>query len=81
MTKYFYYAVMRKENGKEISFVKRISQGNDLLHVFRDEKYIIVEPCNTKKEALETANFWNECSFKNGKYLFNRIYPAYVDKD
>lgn len=32
--------------------------------------------CQTKKEAQQLANFWNNCYKKNGTYFFEEVTPA-----
>ena len=75
---YFYYAVMKKEEEKEHSYVLRVNQSLDLASILKHYDFHIVQPCKTKKDAIKIANFWNECSLKNGKYIFERLYPARV---
>ena len=76
-TDYFYYAVLQvDENDKEISFVLRVNDTLNLVHLF--DQYKAVNPYKTKKEALEVANLWNKWSVENNRYLFNRQYPARV---
>ena len=74
----FYYAVQEYENGRYCTHVQRINNSNNLLHAF-SKKAVVVMACKTKKEAEDIANFWNECSLKNGKYLFQesgKTFPA-----
>lgn len=75
---HFYYAVMKKEEEKEYSYVLRVNQSLNFASVLKHYDFYIVQPCKTKKDAMEKADFWNECSLKNGRYIFDRLYPARV---
>ena len=35
-----------------------------------------VQLCQTKKEAAQLADFWNECYKRNGTYFFEEVAPA-----
>lgn len=75
---YFYFAVMLKDEKRENSYVLRVNQSLNLASVLKRYDFYVVQPFKTKKEAIDTANFWNECSEKNGRYIFDRLYPARV---
>lgn len=77
--KNYYYVIMStdKEPGKEYSRVLKVNESMNLLHVIDNEKKhgaIIIQQADTKKRAAEIAQFWNECSMKNGRYMFDKHY-------
>lgn len=77
--KNYYYAIMStdKETGKEYSRVLKVNESMNLLHIIENEKKhgaIIIQQAATKKRAAEIAHFWNDCSMKNGRYMFDKHY-------
>lgn len=72
--KNFYYVVTtgtEGANGKCYAQVARVNNYSDLLFALdRIENKTSVTACSTKREAVELAEFWNECYKKNGTYLF-----------
>ena len=72
--KNFYYALTVSENGKNYSYVLKVSESNNLLAVLKYHKNLtIVHQCETKKKAVELVNFWNESYKANGTYMFDEI--------
>lgn len=80
--KYLYLVVFEKKNEKYLSSVIKVSQSENMTCIFeRFPDMIALNYRPTKKEAIETADFWNQCAFKNGNYYFqedNRIWSATV---
>ena len=68
--KYFYYAVVEKENGKYGAYAERVHGSNNIKSYFEADNIDIVHPCGTFKEAKELSAFWNECYKNNGTYMF-----------
>jgi len=59
--KYFYYVVQESENGKNIAYVLRIAEGNNLVgYVRNNSKMQTLHPCKSRKEADEIAKYWNK---------------------
>lgn len=69
--KNFYYVAITENNKKLFAQVVRVNNYSDLLFAFnRIENITSVTACSTKREAVELAEFWNDCYKKNGTYLF-----------
>ncbi len=71
INKKHYFAVIIRENEKLYSYVVKATEGDNLLSVFRIPGIVSANIFSTKKEAEETARFWNECYKKNGTFLFS----------
>lgn len=65
--KYHHVAIMYEIDGKELSYVLRVSKSENLVATLASAKAKHAQICDTFKEAGEVATFWNECSRKNGK--------------
>ena len=65
-----YIAIEILEEGKYIAEVLKIRPCDNLLNKLQIDGLVHANICDTKKAALEVANFWNECNQKNGTYKF-----------
>lgn len=81
--KNFYYAVLTvDENEKQLSFVKRVSESENLLHSLCKIKNVLaVTACDSKKRAAEITAAWNMTAQKNGRYIYGDFgkYDFFVD--
>lgn len=69
--KHFYLAVQIEENGKGFACDYTVAENENLLSVLAGIKGAkAVNICQTRKQAREIAEFWNDCARKNGVYLF-----------
>lgn len=69
--KNFYYAVSEHENGKNYAYVIKATASDNLLGLFERHKNLkTANACETKKQAENLANFWNECYKINRTYMF-----------
>ena len=67
--KTFYYVAVETEDGQNYAFVMKVKKNENLLSkLCKNCSY--VQPCETKKEAIALANYWNDCYIKNGTYIF-----------
>ena len=87
--KKFYMAVTCCQNRNERIFSPRLSEEynpgyyafvhsigqNDNLKTSLDRigGLQAVRLCQTKKEAAQLANFWNDCYKRNGTYFFEKV--------
>ncbi len=72
--KYFYIAVQIAENGKFYAYVIRISEHDNLYSKLNMPGIVAANICPTRKRAREIAQFWNDCSRRNGNYLFEEVF-------
>lgn len=72
--KYFYIACTDKvieEKEKYYAYVVKVSDTENVLNTLSKNKNILhANIMPSKKEAIETARFWNECYRKNNTYLY-----------
>lgn len=69
----YFTAVFEPEPGKYYAGIVSTSYNNNLLaQIERLKDIIILHPSETKKHALELADFWNSCYKANKSYYFNR---------
>lgn len=71
MNKYTYILITLYENGKYYSFVEKWHNGSNLVCLF--ERYPSAHTmniCDSKKQADETAEHWNENWKNKGIYLY-----------
>jgi len=66
----FYYATVRQNKDETFcAFVASIEENNNLKAIFeRLKDCIIIQPCKTKKQAIELTDYWNNCYKINGTY-------------
>lgn len=69
--KYFYFAISAEENGKNHSYIMKISASENAKARLQDPRIKIAAPCSTKKNAAFLVNHWNACYKANGTYLFD----------
>lgn len=68
------YAVFSKATagGKRYAYTEAINiKGNNLYAILRMENADVCEVCETRKQAEEMANRWNEDYKANGTSIFN----------
>lgn len=74
--KYFWLALCIKEQKWFYSYAIRVSESDNIANrLSRLEGVISANIMQTKKQALETVQFWNECYKQHGNYLFDS--PAF----
>lgn len=72
--KYTHIVLVQQTNGKFSAFVIQVSHSENLISALSRYKNISTATiCGTKKEAEETADFWNECYRENGTYLWDGV--------
>ena len=67
LNKYSWLVIVDEYDGRRIAYVHRVSHSLNLL--FELEKFKSAESINiadSKKAAVELADYWNECYRKNG---------------
>ena len=78
-----YFVIRRKDSidDKEgyINYVLKVNDSHNYAKVFRDDRISIIHYAPTRKRALEIADSWNEAELQNGCYLFDKVYPAFVE--
>lgn len=70
-----YLATTIEKDGKRYSYIVSVNNRDNLLSVLGRIKGI--EHANiylTKKEAVKTVQFWNECYKNNGTYMFSETF-------
>ena len=65
---YHYAAVQYTIHGKELAFVLRISESENIVSLVKRNNYHTIQLCKTANAAGKLASFWNDCSRKNGMY-------------
>lgn len=79
--KYHYIAIQTKNDaGKTCASVLKVGECYNLIASLDLKGLISANIASTKKQAIEWADFWNECALKKGNYELSdtRIFPAYV---
>ena len=75
-----YYCMSRKVGNRYISDAIKCDKGRNLFGLLnRYHDIVHVTPCETRKEAVDMAEYFNECYYNNGTYLYkedNKVYPA-----
>ena len=69
--KNFYYVVMEEIDGKNCAYVDKVSGSTNICGRWEASQFSFVQPCESKKQAEEIAEKWNNCFKKNGTYLFD----------
>lgn len=67
----FYLAVQENHDGKRIAFVAELTESENIfkaLATYKSAEFGSV--FSTRKRAKEAADYWNECSKRNGVYLY-----------
>lgn len=72
--KNFYFVITTCEEGKYSSCAEKLSTSENLASVLSGPNIHTANICASKKEAEETAAFWNECHKKNGNYRCSVAY-------
>ena len=75
MTKTLYIVVDIAENGKSYAYVIKTSASNNLVSALNIPGIRSANVCDTKKQAYEIAEAWNETAKQNGSYLF--LFPQF----
>ena len=70
MNKNSYLVIVNMENEKRAAYVQKWHNSNNLAGLLKDARIETANICDSKKEAEETARFWNECYIKNGSYMY-----------
>ena len=75
MDGYTWYVISQKqEDGKQYAFPFRIRNNVNIASFVLNMPTInTMNPCNTKKKAVEIATAWNETYKVNGTYLYDGI--------
>lgn len=72
-----FYALQErnKTTGKLYAYMQKVSNYTNLLYAFKNCtsgcELISVNACDTKKQAQELVEFWNQCAKDNGRYMFD----------
>lgn len=64
--KHFYYAVQYEIQGKEMACVFSIAENENIVSFIQRNKVKLMQPCGSHKDAGKVAEYWNNCSRKNG---------------
>ena len=64
--KHNFLAVQYEIGGKELAYVMRVAENENLAAVLSRNRITLAQICGTEKEAGRLANYWNECSRRNG---------------
>ena len=79
--KNYYFATMDIYPDKtQCSYVLQVPENVNLYAALDRNDTKIVQFAKSKKDAEKLASYWNECSYKNGKYPFTKIYPVVTIK-
>lgn len=75
-----YLAVSTVEDGKRLAYVLKVLPCENLLHVLQSRPNVeFVNICESKREAQEVANAWNQSYWNNGTYFFSKcLFPASI---
>lgn len=81
MDKYTYFVVAEKckKTGAYIAHALKVANAYNLFKYFTPFdgcEIISINACDTFKKAKEIADVWNNDWHKQGRYLFDRVYPA-----
>ena len=76
-----YYAIQErsKTTGKYYAYMMKVSNLTNLLYAFKPCsgcELSSVNACDSRKQARELVDFWNQCAKDNGRYLFDEA-PAF----
>ena len=63
---YHYAAVQYTIDGKELAFVLRISENENIVSLVKRNNYHTIQLCKTANAAGKLASFWNDCSREKG---------------
>lgn len=66
LEKYSWLVIVRCINGKRYAYAERWSHNTSLTGLFDVSNIESVNIADSKKAALELAEFWNDCYKKNG---------------
>lgn len=70
--KHFYLDIQIEENGKQLAYAHSVTENENLLSVLNRIKGVkAAYLCQTRKQAQELAEVWNDCARKNGAHLFD----------
>ena len=74
MSNYVWYVLDRCVDGKHYAHAFRIRGTINLASFVRDFPDLLsMNPCDTKKRAMEIAQAWNEQYKANGTYMFGDV--------
>lgn len=66
---YFYFAVIETtDDGKNYAYAVRVSETQNIINYMHKFKAMNAQP--TRKKAIQTAEFWNDCFRRNNTFLF-----------
>lgn len=71
---FFVITYRHKETGKQYSTAQKVANCNNLLGYFKapkDFEILSINACDTWKEAIQIAIFWDSCAAKNGNYYYS----------
>jgi hypothetical protein len=68
--KMIFVVVVTTENGKYFAFADTIATGNNLIAILKRYNADICHLCESRREADELAQKWNEAYRQNGTNLF-----------
>ena len=67
LNKYSWLVIVQVFDGKRFAFARRVSHSTNLLSELEGFKSAeSVNIADSKKAAVDIANYWNECYRKNG---------------
>lgn len=70
MNKNSYLVIVNMENGKRAAYVQKWHNSNNLACLLKNSKIESANICDSKKEAQEIAEYWNQCYKRNGCYMY-----------
>ena len=65
-----YIVVNIKENDKLYAYALKVDISDNLISKLKIKNIISANICETKKEAKDIVDFWNESYKNNGTYMF-----------
>lgn len=68
MKKQLYFAIAFEKDGKHFAMVETVPAYLNLRHAFPNKNISVIHYCDTKKEAFETAETWNNAYRENCTY-------------
>ena len=69
--KYFYIVIQVKENNKYYAYTLKVSETDNLLSKLTIKNIISANICQTKKQAREIIEYWNNNFIKENKFMFD----------
>lgn len=70
--KHFYFAATIEQNGRRAAMTIHAGGDENLMHTFsRIQGLEFVNACESKKQAEQIVQHWNDCYRANGTYLYS----------